>query len=360
MLNMNFYKRILFISLFFLSSVSFTQLITNDSINILFIGNSYTHMNNMPAIFDKIANAKGKLVHVEKNTQSGASFQVHTTRLDLYESIKSRNWDFIVLQGYSRELSHTITHIDSATIPFLNQIIDTINLYNPCVNLLLYNTWGYKYGFADREEINSYDKMQDSIIKGYRYLNTIYNIPIVPVGMVWRNVIKANPKLNLYKEDNEHPNKIGSYLSACTFFSAIFKESPEGAVTSTISAEHAKIVQVAAFKYVLTNYTDLNLDLNRSSLSYYRTSDVKYIVECKSNYPNAMCIMWDFDDGEYSSSPNPIYRYKKPGKYKVKLYIDDVCGERVYEKKIIFSKPNKPKKPIKSAPIVTPTSKKKI
>ena len=130
MLNMNFYKRILFISLFFLSSVSFTQLITNDSINILFIGNSYTHMNNMPAIFDKIANAKGKLVHVEKNTQSGASFQVHTTRLDLYESIKSRNWDFIVLQGYSRELSHTITHIDSATIPFLNQIIEIRKIFS--------------------------------------------------------------------------------------------------------------------------------------------------------------------------------------------------------------------------------------
>jgi hypothetical protein len=360
MLKIVFYKRLYIIVLFFLSNFSFSQLITNDSINVLFIGNSYTHMNNMPGIFDKIAKAKGKLVHVEKNTQSGASFQVHTTRIDMYQTIKSRNWDFIVLQGYSRELSHSISHIDSATIPYLNQIIDTIKHYHPCVNLLLYNTWGYKYGFADREEINSYDKMQDSIIKGYRYLNSIYKIPIVPVGMVWRNVIKANPQLNLYKEDNEHPNKIGSYLSACTFYSAIFKESPEGAITSTISSEHAKIVQSAAFKYVLTNYSELNLDLNRSSLSYYRTPDVRYIVECKSNYPNAMCIMWEFNDGEYSNAKNPIHKYKKPGKYRVKLYVDDVCGEMIYEKKISFSKPNKPKKPVKSSPITTPVGKKKI
>ena len=69
-----------------LSFNSFSQLVTNDSLNILFLGNSYTHMNNMPAIFEHIAKSKGKLVHVEKNTQSGASFKVHTGRLDMFQT----------------------------------------------------------------------------------------------------------------------------------------------------------------------------------------------------------------------------------------------------------------------------------
>lgn len=342
------------------SSIASSQFITDDSVNFLFIGNSYTHMNNMPGIFDKIAKAKGRKVHVEKNTQSGASFQVHTERLDLYESIKSKQWDFIVLQGYSRELSYSISHIDSVSVPFINQLIDTIKRYHPCVNLVFYNTWGYKNGFIEREEIDSYEKMQDSIIKGYKYLSDSLVIPIVPVGMVWRNVVNSNPKLNLYKEDNEHPNKVGSYLAACTFYSAFYQDSPEGVITSTISSENAKIVQRESFKYVITHFDNLKLNNNRSSLSYYRTSDVKYIVECKSNYPEALCVMWEFGDGEISSSNNPIHNYKKPGKYKVKLYIEDVCGEREFEQKISFSKPKKPKRPEKSEPVIVPVDKKKI
>jgi len=361
MLKNRFFRTLLLVVLGSLYSSSFySQFIKNDSLNVLFIGNSYTHMNNMPGIFDKIAKAKGKLVHVEKNTQSGASFQVHSTRLDLFRTINSKHWDFIVLQGYSRELTYSPSHIDSASVPFINQIIDSIKLNNSCTNLLLYNTWGYKFGFIEREEVNTYEKMQDSINARYLYLSKKYNIPIVPVGMVWKNVLKLNPQLNLYNEDKEHPNKIGSYLVACTFYAAIFKDSPEGVITSTISSKHAKLVQKEAYKYVSAHYERLNLSLNTSTINAFRTSDVKYVLECRSNYPTANCIMWEFDDGSYSNAANPIHLYKKPGRYKVRLYIDDECGERIFDKKVFYSKPKKPKKPVNSAPVVSPTTKKKI
>jgi hypothetical protein len=344
-----------------LSSFSiFGQHVKNDSLNVLFLGNSYTHMNNMPAIFEHLAKSKGKLVHVEKNTQSGASFRIHSQRMDMFQTIKSRKWDYIVLQGYSRELSWPKEHIDTATIPYLNQILDSIHLYNPCVNLLLYNTWGYKNGFKDRPEIDSYDKMQDSIILGYKYLSNTYNIPIVPVGMVWRNVRQSHPEYELYKEDNEHPTKLGSLISASTFYAAIFKESAEGVAVSKIEPDQAKFVQKEAAKLVLLNYEKYNLTRNRSSIKYYRNSEVKYILECKANYPEANCIMWEFGDGSFSFSNNPVHTYKKAGKYVVKLYIDDACGERYYEKKIIFVKPSKPSKPSKSKPVTTVPAKKKI
>ncbi len=47
-------------------------------------------------------------------------------------------------------------------------------------------------------------------------------------------------------------------------------------------------------------------------------------------------------------------------KYVVKLYIDDSCGERYYEKKIIYVKPSKPSKPSKSKPVTNGSNKKKI
>ena len=66
---MQFIKKILFIFCIIGSNLLNGQTLKNDTLSILFLGNSFTHMNDMPAIFNKIAIAKGKSVHVSKNTQ---------------------------------------------------------------------------------------------------------------------------------------------------------------------------------------------------------------------------------------------------------------------------------------------------
>jgi hypothetical protein len=48
--------------------------------NVLFIGNSYTHMNKMPSLFEKIAISKGIKVNVEMSAKSGHSFRMHSER----------------------------------------------------------------------------------------------------------------------------------------------------------------------------------------------------------------------------------------------------------------------------------------
>ncbi len=357
---MQFIKKILFIFCIIGSNLLNGQTLKNDTLSILFLGNSFTHMNDMPAIFNKIAIAKGKSVHVSKNTQAGASFHVHTTRLDMFEKIKERKWDYIVLQAYSREFCHPKHYIDTASIPYITQIIDSIKLNNACSNLLLYNTWGYKNGFAEREEINTYEKMQDSIICGYKYVSDIYKIPIVPVGMVWKYVRENNPELNLYVEDEAHPNKLGSYLSACTFYTALFNETPEGVITSTISKENAEIIQKAAAEIVLKDYESYNLNLNTYSVDFHRTKNVKYVADCKANYPNSTKITWEFGNGKTSNESNVINEYPKPGTYTIKLTIEDDCGIRTIHKKVLFEAPKKPKKPKKSKPVVKSNLKKKI
>ena len=196
----------------------------SDSLKILFIGNSYTHMNSMPKIFERICKEKQKPVFVQMNTMSGASFKVHYTRNDMFESIRSKKWDYVVLQGYSRELSLSYDKIDQETVPPLSKIIDSIRLYNPCSNILFYMTWGYKNGFNESIENDTYEKMTFNIANGYRYVASCYDFPIVPVGIVWSKVRAKYPQINLYDEDEAHPNKNGSYLSACTFYCSIFRK----------------------------------------------------------------------------------------------------------------------------------------
>lgn len=327
---------------FLFSSHSIAQDETSDEMNILFVGNSYTHMYEMPFIFDKIAKAKGKNVHVEMNTRSGASFNVHTTRPDLFETIKSRKWDVVVLQGYSRELTFAPDYLDTATMPYIQQIIDSVRLNNACTNILLHMTWGYKEGFLEREETDSYVKMSDIIADGYQYLSDSLQLPIVPVGRVWKEVRQNYPEIELYDADNAHPSKNGSYLSASTFYAAIFKESPAGAYTSTIGSEAAAKIQKTAGDYVLKNFETFKLNQNFRKIEFQTTKTGRFEMKGIASFQNATSILWNFGDGNTSTNSIVKHTYAKDGKYNVTLTVEDECGLRVIKKTIKFKTPKKP------------------
>ena len=345
------------LSLHCFSSISYAN---SDSLKVLFIGNSYTHMNNMPKIFDKLCKAKGKSVIVEMNTRAGASFRVHTGRQDMFDKIKSRKWDYVIIQGYSREFIEEPTYLDTASVPFMVQIMDSIKANNSCTQILLYQTWGYKDGYIENPFTDTYDKMTDKIQYGYRYVSEVFSLPISPVGSVWRELRKNVPDINLYDADNAHPNKNGSYLSACTFYTAIFRESPEGAVTGTIGAREAKEIQKQAAAYVLPRLSELKLDINYFSVIVPKSTDGKFLISCKSNYINASSILWEFGDGSKSTEKSVTYLYKKHGTYRVKLTVVQPCGKVVYRTKVTFEAPKKPKKQKETKPVTQQKTDKKI
>jgi len=342
-------KIIVFFSFIFCSAFTLKATST-DSLSILFIGNSYTHMNVMPKIFEKLCKEREKPIYVEMNTRSGASFNVHTTRDDMYEAIRSRKWDYVVLQGFSRELSLGYDKIDKETLPYLNSIIDSVKANNACTNILFYLTWGYKNGYSELQDNNTYDKMASNIIEGYCYLGTCYDVPIVPVGVVWKNIRAKYPEINLYADDGEHPNKSGSYLAACTFYVAVFRESIEGSNTSAIDVKTAKIIQKEASSYVLSNLNQLGLNKNYFEIEAERTTKGKYKLSLKANYTNLAKISWNLGNGTLKHEKELVYYYKKPGKYKVSLTVEEECGVRNYTKKIKYTAPLKPVRKSNSKP----------
>jgi len=326
---------------------------TPESMNILFIGNSYTHMNSMPFIFDKIAKAKGKSINVEMSTHSGFSFKQHSERADMYEAIRSRKWDYVVLQGFSREFIHPFSYLDTATIPYLSSIIDTIKINHACTNLLFYMTWGYKDGYELNEDVGTYEKMSDTIANGYHYISNYFNVPIVPVGRVWKKVREEHPEINLYDSDLAHPSKSGSYLSACTFFASIYRESPEGVYTNTIDSQNAQIIQRSAAAYVLPKLNDFKLDSNIWDLQYTRTEKGDFMANLWANYPAATKVEWDLGDGTKTNEPILKHFYKKPGRYQVKLTVQDTCGVRTFQKEVVFESLKAPE----PVPVVKPKKK---
>ncbi|MDX2359875.1 MAG: PKD domain-containing protein [Crocinitomicaceae bacterium] len=314
-----------------------------EATKILFIGNSYTHMNNMPSMFDKFAQAEGRNVLVQKSTHSGYCFREHAEREDMYEDINSQKWDYVVLQGYSREFSHTPEYIDSATVPYLRQITDSIYTNNPCTNVLLYMTWGYEDGFPEREEIDTYEEMADSIERGYSYASELFRIPVVPVGMVWKQV-KENTEIDLYAKDRAHPSMSGSFLIANTFFNAIFHSVALDEDIKVIEPETAAEIKQYTSQVIEELRAKYHLDGNQFKTIDYTTEKGKYLLEYTSMFPMANVIEWDFGDGESSIIPDGVHKYRKHGTYTVKLRIVDGCGERTFEQRIEYKKYKKQRK----------------
>jgi hypothetical protein len=59
----------------------------------------------------------------------------------------------------------------------------------------LYETWGYKNGFAERNDTDSFDEMAMKIENGARYIADTFDLAIVPVGMVWREIVNKHPEI---------------------------------------------------------------------------------------------------------------------------------------------------------------------
>lgn len=335
----------------------FSQQNNTEKMNILFIGNSYTHMNNMPGILQKIADKKDQNVNIEKNTHSGFTFREHCERADMWEALKSKKWDKVVLQGYSRELANDYVDLDTATIPYMRRIMDTIYAHNPCTDVFLYVTWGYKDGFEENEAIDSFAKMSEKIYYGYQYVNEILDTRMVPVGLVWSKLRETHPEINLYAPDDQHPNKNGSYLSACTFYASLFNDSPVGAITSTIGTKEAGIIQNLCNNFVSERRDILELNKNTFHIQYKLDAYGKHSLSCKSYFPNAKSVTWDFGNGSVSTKSTIKYLYPKGGTYTVKLTVQEACGTKTYYKKLTFKDPVKPKTDTKKS--TSQTSKKK-
>ncbi|WP_343784784.1 DUF4886 domain-containing protein [Wandonia haliotis] len=320
----------LFVSLLFVSAVS-----GRDTLNVLFIGNSFTFMNNMPDMVRGIAVSKDKLLHVERITEGGKSLEYHAGRAETYETIKKKKWDYVVLQELSNTPAQPESKVDKISLPYAKQLVDSIHANNECTELILYMTWGYKNGNSQWKEINTYESMQERIQSTYFRFADILNARIAPVGEVWKQVRKNYPGLDLYDPDNFHPNPLGSYLAAATFYATIFGESPYGSTyTGSSDMYSAEILQLMASQVVLNNPNMWRIIYNNSPLRGGFDVVIKgEKVNFLNRAENAVTVEWDLGNGSVSREPNPEVKYKK-GKYLVRQIVTAGCEERIITREI--------------------------
>lgn len=217
--------------------------------NILFLGNSFTYYNQLPEIFKLLASSGGYNVSVDSVTKGGSKLQDFNNELASEVSDKLKNkWDIVVLQEQSKipAMSKERTEIMYPSVRELNKKITENG-----AQAMMYMTWGYRYGDIDNG-YETFEEMQEALKVGYMEIAQELSLPVSPVGIAFLKAKQKDKNINLWDEDNFHPNIQGSYLAGCVFYTQIFGKSPVGLnFTSGLSNEEAKFFQQIAEETVL-------------------------------------------------------------------------------------------------------------
>lgn len=315
-------------TILFFIVVSIGNLSAQDTLSVLFIGNSYTSYNNLPLLVKNLSTSAGKTLNIDSNMPGGYLMSSHLNDTTTFSKISQGNWDYVILQEQSQ-----IPTIDyyryNDMYPAMTDLKSVIEQYNPCAKIITYMTWGRRFGGQQCDPSGTYcspvftnfNHMQDSLTSAYLEISEQLNIQCAPVGVTWQNILN-DTTLVLHSGDNSHPNIDGSYVAALTIFSSIWKQGTSGlSYTAGLSSQLAQYYQSKSDNTIFNSANDWNLHINNPSANFSESisGNTATFTNLSISVNNTLTYSWDFGDGNTSSVQNPSHTYATNGTYTVTL-----------------------------------------
>lgn len=188
-------------------------------LRVLFIGNSYTSVNDLPKALAELGASAGSPVgySVKQHTPGGATWEDHAAN-PAVAALIGEGWDYVVLQDQSQQpWIHT-----SGVKPALLSLVSLVE--SAGAKPVLYMTWArntssssWPTRFEQEMAVNNYYS---------RHADAAHAL-LAPVGRAWERALR-DPSIVLHSEDASHPNQLGTYLAACVFHATLTDTSPVG------------------------------------------------------------------------------------------------------------------------------------
>lgn len=287
---------------------------------VLFLGNSYTSVNNLPLLVNNMATSTGDILIYDSNTPGGYRFMDHASNPTTLAKINSDTWDYVALQAQSQETSLSQSQMETEVYPFAESLSNAIRANNECSQPLFYMTWGREDGdaanCAARPWVCTYEGMDDVIKATYIFMAQSNETELAPAGAVWRYLRENHPSIDLYSADGSHPSLAGSYAVACAFYTMIYKKDPTSiAWNSTLTENEANLIKMAAKTIVFDEIS--NWDFTQKPVADYSEVINGAEVSFTNTSSDFDTIFWDFGDSNTSAEINPVHTYTESGSYTV-------------------------------------------
>ena len=225
-------------SLFSAETDSSNSSTSEQPLQVLFIGNSYTYYNDLPGMVTAMSmQLPGQRVIATSRYAVGmASLRRLWSTGGALTRIRSQPWDVVVLQDGSSSPSRNPQQFSENIIKF-DPFIRAQGAYT-----LLFMTWAHEF----RPDMN------EDNLAAFEEVRESRNIPFAPVGIAWQLALEVDPALPLYDTDGTHPAPMGTYLAACVFLQTLLQSIIQCPAVDGVSLTGAQreILQQAASEAV--------------------------------------------------------------------------------------------------------------
>jgi hypothetical protein len=207
-------------------------------LRVLFVGNSLTATNDLPAYVTALAEARGRRLEHLTLAPGGYSLEDHWNAGLARDALRNGSWDVVVFQQGPSALRESEANLKA----WATRFADEARAAGTTPALL--TVWPESYRKASLV----------TVIASYRRSAEAAGARLIPAGGAWRAAWSCNHELPLYGPDGFHPSRLGTYLAALVVYGRLFDASPWGPPASlrrfglpfTASPRTARLVQAAA------------------------------------------------------------------------------------------------------------------
>ncbi len=239
----------------------------SDSLRILWIGNSYTYMNDLPGMVSKICAEQGLKLSATRFTRSGERLSGHYGNQRLLDTLAHGGWDYVVIQEYSSLPAQSTREVVDSTYHYAHLLDSLAHAGSPGVHVIYYMTWGHKKRNTHNKSMidpdypfdENYEDFQSRLRLSYLEMTYENRGWCSPVGMAWQTIRETHPEIELYVKDDYHPSFSGTYLAAHCFVTLLLQRTYTSSLRFNLPLLHATILQKTAQKTVLDNKRLLGL-----------------------------------------------------------------------------------------------------
>ena len=197
----------------------------SSELRVLFVGNSLTETNDLPAKVAALAEATGRKLEYRTITFGGYSLEDHWHRGDARQALATRNWDVVVMQQGPSALPESQVDLRRWATTWADEARAA------GTRTALMTVWpeAYRQG-ALVQVIGSYSRAAEAA-----------GATLLPAGAAWREAWGCDARLPLYGPDGFHPSRLGTRLAALVVYGRLFK-----APLVTAGTRQARVLQKSA------------------------------------------------------------------------------------------------------------------
>jgi len=201
------------------------------SLRVLFVGNSLTAANDLPALVAELARHDGHRLTYRTIAPGGYSLEDHWNQGDARRALESRSWDVVVMQQGPSALPESQANLREWATRFAAEA--RAHGTRPA----LLTVWPESYRRSALRDV----------VASYARAAAAARAELLPAGLAWRLAWRCDPGFGLYGRDGFHPSLLGTYTAALDVYGLLFRTPlASAAPPSGIATRDTRLARWAA------------------------------------------------------------------------------------------------------------------